>query len=113
MEPFDQDEEEVKEEDKEMWKEAFGEAAKEGIRPKVIRSGYSPTDKEVQEHLVNHLPFRAWCRHCVKGKAKGLPHRIKQLRIRRRKRYRWLALITCSCMISKRKAKKRVCQSWL
>ena len=45
MEPFDQDKEEVKDEDKEMWKEAFGEAAKEGIIPKVIRSGYAPTDK--------------------------------------------------------------------
>ena len=27
--------------------------------------------------MVAHLPFRAWCRHCVKGKAKGLPHRLK------------------------------------
>ena len=48
MEPFDQDKEEVKEEDKYMWKEAFGEAAKEGIKPKVIRAGYAPIDKEVQ-----------------------------------------------------------------
>ena len=31
--------------------------------------------KEIAEHIVNHLPYRAWCKHCVKGKAKGLPHR--------------------------------------
>ena len=25
--------------------------------------------------MATHLPFRCWCKHCVKGKAKGLPHR--------------------------------------
>ena len=81
MEPFDQDKEEEKDEEKvekEMWEAAFGQGSSEGIRAKVVRSGYAPTPKEVEEHLVNHLPFRAWCRHCVKGKAKGMPHRIKK-----------------------------------
>ena len=27
--------------------------------------------------MVNHLPYREWCKHCIKGKAKGLPHRKK------------------------------------
>ena len=61
-----------------MWQSAFGQGANEGMKAKVIRSGYNPTPREVEEHLVNHLPFRAWRRHCVKGKAKGLPHRIKK-----------------------------------
>ena len=82
MEPFDQDKEEgIKKEEEveeEMWQAAFGQGANEGMKAKVIRSGYNPTQREVEEHLVNHLPFRAWCRHCVKGKAKGLPHRIRK-----------------------------------
>ena len=81
MEPFNQDEEErIKEEEEgeeQLWQEAFGEAAKEGMKAKVIRAGYNPTQREVDEHVVNHLPFRAWCKHCIKGKAKGIPHRVK------------------------------------
>ena len=72
LEPFDQDKEEKE------WELAFGQGAQEGERAKVVRSGYSPTQKEVEEHLVNHLPFRAWCQHCVKGKAKGMPHRVRK-----------------------------------
>ena len=47
MEPFDQDKEEGmkadQDKEEELWQEAFGEAAKEGLRPKVIRAGYNPT----------------------------------------------------------------------
>ena len=79
MEPFDQDKEEEnqKEEEKKeerVWQEAFGDATVEHNKAKMIKSGYDPTQKEIEEHMVNHLPYRAWCRHCVKGKAKGLPH---------------------------------------
>lgn len=35
-----------------------------------------PTTKEVEEHeLAGHLPFRNWCRHCVRGKGKEMAHR--------------------------------------
>ena len=47
------------------------------MRARVVRAGHAPTDKEIEEHVVNHLPFRSWCRHCVKGKAHSLPHRVK------------------------------------
>ena len=33
-----------------------------------------PKAEEVEEHNVTHLPFRSWCPHCVKGKAKGKKH---------------------------------------
>ena len=67
------------EEEKEMWDAAFGEeeeetkekemedSAKEGMRARLVKAGHAPTDKEIEEHVVNHLPFRSWCRHCVKG----------------------------------------------
>ena len=36
---------------------------------------YKPTEDEVLAHSVSHLPFRAWCSHCVKGLALDWPHR--------------------------------------
>ena len=64
--------------EEEMWQAAFGEGANEESKANVVREGYAPTAQEVKQHMVNHLPFRSWCRHCVKGKAKGLPHRLKK-----------------------------------
>ena len=26
-----------------------------------------PSEKEVREHQMTHVPFRSWCRHCVRG----------------------------------------------
>ena len=72
MKPFDQDAEEQK--DKEE-KEDGELASEEAARAKIVKPGYHPTSKEIAEHMVNHLPYRAWCKHCIKGKAKGLPHR--------------------------------------
>ena len=35
-----------------------------------------PSEKEVEDHYrMNHVPFRAWCEHCIKGKAGGNQHR--------------------------------------
>lgn len=34
----------------------------------------APSAREKEEHLVSHFPFRAWCEHCVRGKAKANPH---------------------------------------
>ena len=76
MEPFDQDSEEKdKELEEELWKEAFGNGSEEGLKPKMVNVGYSPTQKEIDEHMPLHLPYRAWCAHCVKGKCHGLPHK--------------------------------------
>ena len=66
---FGEEEEEVK------WREAFGDGSKEGLKAKFIRRGYNPTLREIEEHMTLHLPYRAWCIHCVKGKCKGSPHR--------------------------------------
>ena len=34
----------------------------------------APSEKEKEEHFVSHFPFRAWCEHCVRGKAKAMRH---------------------------------------
>ena len=33
--------------------------------PRVLWEPGQPTCEEVREHNVIHLPYRAWCRHCV------------------------------------------------
>ena len=34
----------------------------------------SPSEAEVEQHELTHLPFRNWCRHCVRAKGKESPH---------------------------------------
>jgi len=34
-----------------------------------------PTQREVDEHNLTHLPYRNWCPVCVKAKGKDLDHR--------------------------------------
>ncbi len=36
---------------------------------------YQPTAKELEDHRVDHLPYRNWCPWCVRGKANGQLHR--------------------------------------
>ena len=33
-----------------------------------------PSRAEVEAHNLTHLPFRSWCRHCVRGRGKELSH---------------------------------------
>ena len=37
----------------------------------------TPSHKEVEEHSTTHWPFRDWCAHCVRGKAKSIAHKRK------------------------------------
>jgi hypothetical protein len=34
----------------------------------------APTADEKEEHEKTHLPYRSWCKHCIKGRGKQLPH---------------------------------------
>ena len=33
-----------------------------------------PTQREMEEHCLTHLPYRNWCTHCVLGKGRAAPH---------------------------------------
>ena len=46
----------------------------EGREPNVLPDPGRPTEEEVANHSVTHLPYRAWCPDCVTGKAQGMPH---------------------------------------
>merc|ERR1712194_683041 len=54
---------------------AAGDMQEQKVAPKARRLPDEPSDKEVAEHALTHLPFRDWCRHCITGKAPDWPHR--------------------------------------
>ena len=39
-----------------------------------MRAPIKPTQKMIEDHSVSHLPFRSWCVHCVRGRAKSVGH---------------------------------------
>ena len=56
--------------------EAHEDSAEEDCGPKrVAPDPGMPTQSEVDDHNVDHLPFRSWCVSCVEGKATGEQHR--------------------------------------
>ena len=42
-----------------------------------------PTQSEVEEHRITHIPYRNWCEDCVLGRATGEPHRTHDDKRRR------------------------------
>eukprot|EP00972_Heterocapsa_arctica_P102779 15149093-Heterocapsa_arctica.AAC.1 len=40
-----------------------------------MRAPSDPTAREVEEQSVSHLPCRAWCQECVRGRGKSLAHK--------------------------------------
>ena len=37
-----------------------------------------PSQAEVDEHYLTHLPFRSWCKHCVRGRGRAADHRTQE-----------------------------------
>ena len=58
--------------------EKEGEEGEEGHRPKHRIVSDKPSQKEIDEHMITHIPFRDWCPHCVRGKSKSTPHRKRK-----------------------------------
>ena len=50
----------------------------DGTKVRVMASPKAPSRQEALEHNCTHIPFRDWCPHCVRGKAKGNPHFAKR-----------------------------------
>ena len=53
----------------------FEEDLAEILPPAVVRDPGAPTEKEIAEHSVTHLPHRSWCPICVPSRARDRPHR--------------------------------------
>ena len=46
----------------------------EATEPNIARAPVLPSREKIESHMVTHVPFRSWCKHCVRGKSKGLAH---------------------------------------
>ena len=49
-----------------------GEAGRRFV--KKLQDPKKPSAEEVEEHEKTHLPYRSWCKACVKGRGKAMPH---------------------------------------
>ncbi len=55
-----------------------GAGSESGKRiPVRIPNPLQPSQEEIDEHELTHLPFRSWCRHCVRGKGRVADHTSK------------------------------------
>ena len=55
--------------------EVEGEEVEHGKRDiKKMNDPRKPSEADVIEHNMTHLPYRSWCRHCVRGRGEELPH---------------------------------------
>ena len=43
-------------------------------KTKKMNDPKQPSKEEFEEHAKTHLPFRSWCRHCVRGRGKEMAH---------------------------------------
>ena len=82
MRPFDP----AEEEDRDAWMRGRAEhmpnpeednriEGEEAVLPKRANQPMRPNAAEVENHMLTHLPFRAWCPHCVRGKSRSKPHK--------------------------------------
>ena len=76
---------EVIEENKEIEDKKFEERdlqqeGGEAEVPRCVRDPGEPTAKERQEHDKSHLPYRSWCKFCVMGRGRDLPHKARERR---------------------------------
>ena len=47
----------------------------EGVTPKFKSTEPQPSKREMEEHMLTHIPYRSWCPHCVRGKARAKYHK--------------------------------------
>ena len=57
--------------------DAAGAAEARPARPGIVL--VFPSEAEVEQHELTHLPFRIWCRHCVRATGKASPHHESSL----------------------------------
>ena len=43
-------------------------------KPRAVLDPKLPSQREIDEHSLTHLPYRNWCSHCVFGKGRAAPH---------------------------------------
>ena len=52
------------------------EDSEDGVRKTVkMVDPMMPNEEERREHEMTHVPYRSWCRHCVRGRGKEMNHK--------------------------------------
>jgi len=71
----------VEEPDVEAAEEDF--TCQECVAPRILPDPGQPTQKQLEDHRIDHLPYRSWCPECVAGRATGEQHqkRLEEKRI--------------------------------
>ena len=69
--------EEISEEEMEEDRDELEGPSEEGEKVSAIKTPEGPSQKEIEEHMANHIPFRSWCPFCVTGKAVSGPHQAR------------------------------------
>ena len=57
-------------EDQSMECENQGESEEDHVAVQAIKCMTRPSKEDVEEHMINHIPFMPWCPHCVRGAAR-------------------------------------------
>ena len=52
--------------------------AEEGRVARGMPSPIVVSKQEKEQHELTHLPFRSWCSHCVRGRARNMMHKRDQ-----------------------------------
>ena len=55
--------------------EVENEESEEARNAKGIQVSETPTQKDVDEHMLTHIPFRSRCKFCVMGRGASMQHR--------------------------------------
>ena len=52
-----------------------GGREEEGREPMVKKMEQRPSQEEVDQHMLTHIPYRSWCDHCGRGRAVNDHHK--------------------------------------
>ncbi len=58
-------------------RETRGDVGEKAARARARKKGAVPSEKESEEHNLDHVLFRIWHPHCVKGRAESCGHAKK------------------------------------
>merc|ERR1712026_629233 len=59
------------------------EKEEEGRSPEALASPEGPSRQEREVHNLTHIPFRSWCEHCVKGRARKRRHKRRNPEVKK------------------------------
>ena len=101
----------------EEFRRVFGESSKEvvereigeeAVRARARKTEAVPSQREAEEHNLDHGVFRSWCPHCVKGRAESYGH-VKK--VQNEGDVPTISIDYMYITASRRERRRKVCQS--